>query len=78
MKIDEKEFKKAVLDDFMEKIAEIKKSYTKTDAIPIDWLEKKIDEYLDDGYNTSGTALRYIIDEWRRENDRSQMDQAFR
>ena len=40
----------------------------KIDAIPIKWLEKKIDEYLDDGYNTSGTALRYIIDEWRREN----------
>lgn len=38
-------------------------------AIPIDWIEKHIEQYYDDGYNSYGKALNIMLADWREENE---------
>ena len=38
------------------------------EAITVEWLEKKVDEYIELGLNSVAKELRVIIDEWEREN----------
>lgn len=38
-------------------------------AIPIEWIEKQIEQYYDDGYNSYGKALNIMLADWRAENE---------
>ena len=38
------------------------------EAIPIEWLEKQADEYIEFGLNRIANELRVIIDEWEKKN----------
>lgn len=42
------------------------------EAIPVEWLEKQADEYIELGLNSVAKELRVIIDEWEKENGRNQ------
>ena len=37
-------------------------------AIPVEWLEKQADKYIELGLNSVAKELRVIIDEWGKEN----------
>ena len=47
------------------------KPYKKVDAIPVEWIEKQIEQYYEDGYNSYGKALNIMLTDWKAENGRN-------
>ena len=46
------------------------------EAIPKEFIEKKIDEYLELGLNSIAKELKVILTEWEEENDISKTKQS--
>lgn len=39
------------------------------EAIPIEWIEKQIELYYEDGYNSYGKALNIMLIDWKTEKE---------